>query len=107
MYAQGHGVAQDYKEAMKWYRLAADQGFAKAQFNLGDIYDQGHGVAQDYKEAVKWYQLAAEQGLADAQYNLGGTRGWCRAALCARIYVVQFSGCVVERRQEKKGDVRS
>ncbi len=56
---------------MKWYRLAAEQGGAKAQYNLGWMYDEGLGVLQDYKTAVKWYRLAAEQGIAVAQLNLG------------------------------------
>ena len=56
---------------MKWYRLAADQGNAIAQCNLGVMYDKGRGVPQDYAEAVKWYRLAAEQGHADAQFKLG------------------------------------
>ncbi len=64
-------MPQDYKAAVKWYRLAAEQGNASAQFNLGLRYDNGQGVPQDYKEAVKWYRLAAEQGLAPAQSNLG------------------------------------
>ena len=64
------GRAIDYKEAVKWYRLSAEQGKANAQANLGFMYDNGQGVLQDYKEAVKWYRLAAEQGDADAQYNL-------------------------------------
>ncbi len=51
-------------------RLAAEQGNASAQYNLGLMYDNGQGVTQDYAEAVKWYRLAAEQGDADAQYNL-------------------------------------
>ena len=71
MYADGHGVPQDHAEALKWYRLAADQGHANAQNGLGLMYGSGHGVAQDYAEAVKWYRLAAEQGDADAQYGLG------------------------------------
>jgi TPR repeat protein len=71
MYDQGEGVAPDDKEAVKWYRLAADQGIAQAEFNLGHMYYEGHGVAQDYKEAMKWYRLAADQGLAQAQSNLG------------------------------------
>ena len=65
------GVPQDYAEAVKWYRLAADQGYASAQSNLGIMYDEGRGVPQDYAEAVKWYRLAADQGDADAQINLG------------------------------------
>jgi len=63
--------ASDYAEAVKWYRLAADQGYAAAQFNLGDMYDNGQGVPEDDVEAVKWYRLAAEQGDSRAQYNLG------------------------------------
>ena len=66
-----NGVAQDNKEAVKWYRLAAEQGNVAAQFDLGFMYANGRGVAQDDKEAVKWYRLAAEQGDADAQSNLG------------------------------------
>jgi hypothetical protein len=61
----------DYAEAVKWYRLAADQGDAQAQSNLGFMYDNGRGVAQDFAEAVKWYWLAADQGHAPAQFNLG------------------------------------
>ena len=64
-------MPQDYAEAVKWYRLAADQGYADAQNNLGVMYDQGQGVPQNYAEAVKWYRLAADQGDAAAQYNLG------------------------------------
>ena len=68
---QWQGVPQDYEEAVKWYRLAAEQGYANAQYNLGLMYDNGEGVPQDYAEAVKWYRLAAEQGMLHAQYNLG------------------------------------
>ena len=35
MYLFGQGVPMDYAEAMKWYRLAADQGNAAAQTALG------------------------------------------------------------------------
>jgi hypothetical protein len=71
MYYSGRGVPQDYKEAIKWYRLAAEQGEEDAQFALGVMYDQGQGVPQDYKEAVKWYRLAANQGERASQFNLG------------------------------------
>ena len=71
MYNNGLDAIQDYKEAVKWYRLAAEHGNGEAQSNLGLMYDKGQGVVQDYKEAVKWYRLAAEQGVAIAQSNLG------------------------------------
>ena len=50
--------------------VAAEQGDAVSQFNLGLMYDTGEGVTQDYQEAVRWYRLAAAQGHADAKFNL-------------------------------------
>ena len=71
MYATGDGVPQDDVEAARWFRLAADEGHAVAQFNLGRRYANGRGVPQDDAEAVRWYRLAADQGLAAAQSTLG------------------------------------
>ena len=71
MYNMERGVPQDYAEAVKWYRKAAEQGLQIAQTNLGVMYGQGHGVPQDYAEAVKWYRKAAEQGNALGQHVLG------------------------------------
>ena len=56
---------------MTWYRKAADQGRADAQFNLALMYANGQGVPQDHAEAMTWYRKAAEQGDAAAQLNLG------------------------------------
>ena len=47
---------------MRLYRLAADQGHAEAQFNLGVMYVKGTGVPQDYTEAARLLKLAAAQG---------------------------------------------
>lgn len=71
MFDKGDGVERDYANAVHWYRLAAEQGNAAAQHNLGVMYADGSGVAQDEAEAVHWYRLAAEQGNAAAQFNLG------------------------------------
>ena len=71
MYAAGLGVAQDYAEAIRWYRKAAEQGYAGAQSDLGFRYAHGQGVPQDYAEAVGWYRKAADQGDAGGQANLG------------------------------------
>ena len=56
---------------MKWWTLTADQGNARAQNNLGVMYNRGKGVSKNNKTALKWYRLAAEQGYAFAQNNLG------------------------------------
>ena len=68
-------MPQDAAEAVRWYRLAAEQGLASAQHNLGFMYANGTGVPQDDAEAARWVRLAAEQGLAVAQFNLGSWYG--------------------------------
>ncbi|MBK7519242.1 MAG: SEL1-like repeat protein [Gammaproteobacteria bacterium] len=65
------GVSPDFQVAAKWYRRAAEQGFALAQFKLGGLYNFGRGVPEDFEEAVRWYKPAADQGLSFAQVNLG------------------------------------
>ena len=59
------------EDAVEANRLAAEQGDAGAQSNLGVMYESGRGVPQDETEAVRWFRLAAEQGFAQAQSNLG------------------------------------
>ena len=71
MYVKGLGVPQDYKTAVKWYRLAAEQGDADAQTNLGYMYEKGQGVPKNYKTAAKWYKLSADQGETTGMSNLG------------------------------------
>jgi hypothetical protein len=99
-YDEGSGVAKDPVVAANFYRLAADQGLADAQCNLGGLaplletlcrihfrglitylhavgtsvgisYAKGEGVAKDPVEAARLYALAAAQGHVDAQRNLG------------------------------------
>lgn len=61
----------DYGSAVQQFRQAADQGYAKAQYNLGIAYLQGQGVAKDDQEGISWFRKAADQNFAPAQYNVG------------------------------------
>ena len=58
MYYEGLGGPQDSAAALKWYRLAAAQGYARAQYSLGYMYANGEGVPQDHVQAHKWLTLA-------------------------------------------------
>ena len=70
MYQKGRGVPTDYTEAVKWYRMAADQGLAVAQNNLGAMYELGRGVPKDEVAALRWYTKAADQGDQSAKDNM-------------------------------------
>ena len=43
---------------MKWYRKAADQGYAPAMTNIGILYYNQEGVKRDLVEAYAWFVRA-------------------------------------------------
>jgi hypothetical protein len=53
------------------FRLRAEQGDAKAEYMLGDIYYYGQGVPQDYNEAIRWFRKVADQNYANGEGSLG------------------------------------
>ena len=65
-------VKQNYKEAFKWLKLAADNGIAKAQSIVGGMYFEGVGAKKDQKIAFEYFKAAAEQNEDMAQLNLAG-----------------------------------
>ncbi|MDQ0560548.1 localization factor PodJL [Rhizobium mesoamericanum] len=70
-YSEGRaGVAVDAKEAANWYQLAANKGFAPAEYRLGNVYEKGTGVDRDIAKAKHYYEQAANQGNASAMHNL-------------------------------------
>ena len=65
------GPAQDYAQAVHWYRKAAEQNHVLAQLNLGVMYAEGKGVPSDKAQSMLWIDRAAHLGNAAAQYLLG------------------------------------
>lgn len=70
-YYDEQGVPRDYRLSFRWFRLAALQGHAAAEYKLGGMYFSGRGVARDDNQTVHWWRLAALQGHAEALNNLG------------------------------------
>ena len=71
MYHYGLGVTKDVERAFALFLKAGEQGYVRAQYNLGKTYRDGDGTEKNLIEAVKWYRKAAEQGYAKAQSSLG------------------------------------
>jgi TPR repeat protein len=55
-------VKRDDDEAQGWYRKAASQGNAFAQYRLGRACERGRGRPKDLVEAYKWYLLSSQLG---------------------------------------------
>lgn len=58
------------RQAIKWYRKAAQEGHAESQNNLGLLYHRGHGLPKDMEKALFWIRKSAKQGYEVAQKNL-------------------------------------
>ena len=80
--------AEDNEAAVRYYRMAADQGNAEGAYWLAALYANGEGVPKDYPEAFRWFLVAAEAGygpaidvVANAYLNgeLGQTRDRAKA----------------------------
>ena len=66
------GIEQNHKAAVEWFEKAAAQGFAKAQYHLGECYENGiGGLNRDSAKAAELWEQAAKQGQVDACRNLG------------------------------------
>jgi len=70
-YQKGDIVPRDFVQAEEWYRKAAEQGYAQAQYSLGLLYQQKEsGIMKDDAQAAAWLRKAADQGHSGAQASL-------------------------------------
>jgi len=67
------------KEAIYFWRLAARQGDAISQYQMGVQYFNGEYVVRDRIQAYAWMVLAADKGLADAKNALSQMRQYLSA----------------------------
>jgi uncharacterized protein len=89
--ATGRGVRQNQAQALKLYRLAAEQGHAKSMNLLGRCYEEGLAVNPDFEQALVWYRRSAEAGDFRGQHSLAAVlaaqgqyhaaENWLRQAL--------------------------
>lgn len=92
-YYHGRGVNWDKKEALLWFRKAADKDFAESQWRLGIFYFFDE---QNLDEAIKWFTKAANQGHADAQNKL---------SICYLLVETNKTGAMKRcKRAAKQGD---
>jgi TPR repeat protein len=67
--------AQDnFEEAFRYFHLSAEQGFTKAELNIGQCFQDGKGVEANLEEAKQWYVRAADKGNEDAKHMLAAMR---------------------------------
>ena len=55
-------MKRDYDLAARWYLTAAEQGVARAQYEIAGLYAEGRGVPVSVECSVRWYIAAARSG---------------------------------------------
>jgi uncharacterized protein len=66
MHQHGNGVNQNVNEALRWYRLAADQGLPVAYVSVAQMHERGEGMQAGRASAARWYRCALAAGHFDA-----------------------------------------
>jgi hypothetical protein len=92
--------------AVYYYRLAASNGYAPAEYNLAQLIEKGKGAKRDDAEAFQWYKKAADKGLASAQTKVSDmyARGQGVAANPEQAY---FWSTLAAKQNEKNAERRS
>jgi TPR repeat protein len=100
MYADGEGVTQSDKKAIKWFRKGAEQGNANAQMQLGFMHANGFGVNRDAIQAYVWWSMAKLQGLTSASKEINQLKAYMTAEQIAygetqakNCYASQYQDC--------------
>ena len=70
-YKLGKGVAQDFEQAVMWFKLAAESNHLDALYELGICYNYGIGIKKDMKKANALWKQATSGYHADSAYRLG------------------------------------
>jgi TPR repeat protein len=65
---------QDDSKAFHWFQMAAENGSARGQYDLGQIYEHGRGQPKDFELAAHWYGKSAAQGVERARVKLDRLR---------------------------------
>jgi uncharacterized protein len=63
-------IALDPREAVRWYRLAAEKKYPEAQYALARAYATGRGVGQDKDQSLNWLKSAAGLDFEPAMLDL-------------------------------------
>jgi len=71
IYYTGKGVGQCYKEAVKWYELAAEGLESYGLCNLGYCYYYGRDIEVNFKRAYECFSLSAYMRNPNSMYKLG------------------------------------
>ena len=95
-------------EAAMFYRAAAEQGHAQAQYELGLMYQLGVGVEKRYFFAARWFRRAAMQGHGEAMCRLAHLyrtgKGTLKGGFTAMQWIRKYAELCAARREDRPAE---
>ena len=96
-------MPEDNEEALRWYLLAAEQGYADAQNNIAGIYANADGVPRNVREAARLGQrvvlLSSRPGKVAGEWRISQTVG-------RRIESPEVAALSVEITEQLRKEIR-
>jgi len=93
----GDSGEADYKQALKYFKLASQSGYVDAHFNLGVMYFAGLGVDKKYSTAMQYFVMASQGGHTKALYNLAEMHALGLGTMRSCALAVKLHKTVAER----------
>lgn len=75
MYVNAHGVKQNYKKAMKYFKESLKFNCLNSAYDIGAMYRNGEGVSKNINKAKEYYLIASNNNYSLAQFELGKVYG--------------------------------
>jgi TPR repeat protein len=72
MYHHGKGLELDRDKALRWYRISAEEGCTRSQWELAKLYRDGVMVEADTEKYIYHLKKASRMGNPEAQMSLAG-----------------------------------
>lgn len=103
IYLKYDGPNYDIKEARRLFGLAAEQGNARSQGKLGELYTgpfedkNGFRIESDYQTAALWFQKGADGGDVGSQFHLSGLYQWGLGVQPDRAKAIKYARLAAEQ----------
>lgn len=87
-YCNGNGVIKNLEKAFLLYKVAAENGWKDAYYNLGAMYYYGYGTNKNNDEALKWLLLAINDNLGNGELEYTVAKIYQEKVICKmQIYL--------------------
>ena len=92
-------MEKDYKEAVRWYKIAAERKYRGAMYALARMFQRGRGTKKNYSKAIQWFRLANQLKHPSAPYQIARMYEAGQGVLKDRAQAIRWYRLALQRRK--------